>query len=328
MTDNIAPTIGRTVMLGVGVTLAFTVVFLLVMRPGCGPLSNTTRSVSGQVVDETGQPVPDVDVNLKWSVGLGLDPTKGRSEQHVVKLTSDADGRFSGRGGSYYSGLYAKKEGYYPSSLSIDEKMRSDSLRILLNKVRRPQPMVGKKAKVRLAAGSSRLEYDLLAGDCLPPHGAGSVTDLVIEWRKPDSGKGEYPRDVISVRLVGSENGAITQRIKHDALFSALRSQHEAPERGYATTFAEADEIAGGFTGEYYGALKIHYLKIRSELRPGPLFGKMQGDVQYIPRPLSAEDEFEFEYVINPSGDRGLEMDIKRVTVPGHHELEYAPREF
>jgi hypothetical protein len=329
MSNDTAPKAGCAPMIAGGALLVFALTFfLLIERPGCGPLSNTTRSISGQVLDETGQPVPGVNVTLKWSVGIGLDPTKGRSEQHVVELTSDADGRFAGKGNSWYCGLHAKKEGYYPSSLSVDEKMPGDSLRILLNKVRHPQPMVGKKAKIRLIAGFNRLEYDLLMGECLPPHGAGSVADLVIEWRKPDSAKGEYPRDVISVRFMGSGNGAVTQRIKHDALFSALQSQHDAPEHGYAATFAEADQNAGGFTGEYYGALKIHYLKIRSELQPGPLFGKLRGDILYIPRPLSAEDEFEFEYVINPSGDRGLEMDMKRITLPGRHELEYAPTEF
>lgn len=327
MTENIAPTIRRTLLLAFGGLLAFAVVLLLVMRPGCGPLSNTTRSISGQVVDETGQPVPDVDVTLKWSVGLGFNTTKP-SKERIVELRSDATGLFSGKGGSWYTGLYARKEGYYPSSLSINEKMPSDSLRILLNKVRNPQPMVGKKVHIRLAAGFSRLEYDLLAGDCLPPHGVGVVADLVIEWKVPDSAKGDYPRDMISVRLVGSGNGAITHRIKHEALSSTLRSQHEAPEGRHAATVADADEIAGGFTGEYYGALKIHYLKIRSEMHAGPLFGKMQGDVQYVPRPLSAEDEFKFEYVINPSGGRGLEMDLKRITLPGRHELEHAPSEF
>jgi hypothetical protein len=327
MTNNVAPTIRRGLMLAIGVLFTFTAVFLAVMRPGCGPLSNTTRNISGQVVDETGQPVPGVHVTLEWSVGLGLDFNRP-SEKRLGEIMSDADGRFSSSGGSYYARLHAEKTGYYPSSLSIDEKMQSESLRILLNKVRHPQPMVGKRAKIRLASGFTRLEYDLLAGDCLPPHGAGTVTDLVIEWRQPDFAKGEYPRDVISVQFAGSGNGAITQRIKNDALFSNLRSKHEAPEIGYAATFAEADKIAGGFTGEYYGAQKIHYLKIRSNLQPGPLFGKMHGDIRYIPRPLSAEDEFEFEYVINPSGDRGLEMDEKQISVPGRHELEYAPGEF
>ena len=39
-------------------------------------------------------------------------------------------------------------------------------------------------------------------------------------------------------------------------------------------------------------------------------------------------DEFTFEYVINPSGDRGLEIDMNKLTVPGRRPLEYAPEEF
>ena len=39
-------------------------------------------------------------------------------------------------------------------------------------------------------------------------------------------------------------------------------------------------------------------------------------------------DRFVFEYVINPSGGRGLEMDMQRLTVPARRELEHAPEEF
>ena len=52
----------------------------------------------------------------------------------------------------------------------------------------------------------------------------------------------------------------------------------------------------------------------------------MNGDINYIPR--TGEDEFDFEYVINPSGDRGLEIDMKHIKVPSKHELEYPPHEF
>jgi hypothetical protein len=296
--------------------------------PGCGPCSSSTRSISGQVVDETGQPVPDAEVKLTWSIARGFDPTKGPSDNYATTLTTDAKGQFSGQGGNPYCGLSAEKAGYYRSMLSISGTMPGNSLRILLNKIRRPQPMVGKQANISLAEGFSRLEYDLLAGDCLPPHGTGSVADLVIEWRRPDSAKWEHPRDVITVRFPGSGNGAITQRIKYGGVFSALQSLHQAPETGYAANFAEADENAGGFEGEYHGAQKIRYFKIRSGMPPGPLFGKMLEDLRYIPRPLSNEDQFRFEYVINSSGDRGLEIDMKQIKVPSQHKLEYAPKQF
>lgn len=304
------------------------IVLLAIYRPGCGPFSNMRRAISGQIVDETGQQVPGVEVTLKWSVEFGLNPTKGPSESHIVELSSDANGRFAGTGHSYYTGLSAKKEGYYPSSLSIGDTGPSENLHILLNKVHQPQPMIGKRAKIILPVGSSRLEYDLIAGDCLPPHGNGNVADLVIEWRQPDITKGEYPRDFVWVSIPGDGNGAVTQRLKHEIVYSTLRSFHEAPESGYTITFAKADENAGGFTGEYYGAERIYYLKIRSEDPAGPLYGKMLGNILFSPRPLSSEDEFTFEYVVNPSGDRGLEMDMKQIKVPARHRLEYEPKFF
>ena len=151
MTNHTASTIGRTLRVSFWALLAFALVFLAVMRPGCGPLSNTTRNISGQVVDETGQPVPGAAVTFKWGVGLGLN-TMRPSDERVVELTSDADGHFSGRGGSRQTGLYARKKSYYDSWLGVDEQMPTGSLWILLNTARHPQPMVGKSAGFRLVS--------------------------------------------------------------------------------------------------------------------------------------------------------------------------------
>jgi hypothetical protein len=39
-------------------------------------------------------------------------------------------------------------------------------------------------------------------------------------------------------------------------------------------------------------------------------------------------DRFEFEYVLNPSGDRGVEIDMSRMTIPSRHKFEYGPEDF
>ena len=70
----------------------------------------------------------------------------------------------------------------------------------------------------------------------------------------------------------------------------------------------------------------VAYLRIRSGYPGGPLFGKLLDALLYTME--RDADEFQFEYVVNPSGDRGLEMDMSHLEVPARHELEYAPEEF
>ena len=212
------------------------------------------------------------------------------------------------------------KEGYYPSLLSVDEKVATDSLLIPLNKVRHPQAMVGKKVKLRLPIGASSLQYDFLAGDCLPPLGKGLVADLEIEWTRPEVGGAEASRRAFKSRVNGPGNGVILPMPmpRFPTVCIRLRSLHEAPAEGY--------EPSCDFGNHMRGAMLVAYLKIRTGQSGGPLFGKMLDPISYWA--ARDEDEFEFEYVINPTGDRGLEIDRKHITVPSKHELEHEPEEF
>ncbi len=289
----------------------------LLGRAGCGPCS-FPRKVAGQVVDETGQPVPSADVKLEWSEGMGLNWNP--SDERRSELKSDANGRFSGRGGIMYFGLNARKEGYYPSRLDVSGEMPSDSLRILLNKIRRPQPMVGKRVKLFLPIGASSLQYDFTAGDCLPPHGKGVVADLEIEWTRLEVMGAEASRRAFKSRINGAGNGVIPPGETSPASpsMSSLRSLHEAPAEGYEPSCDFGNHMRGGSL--------VAYVRIRTGQPSGPLYGKMLDPISYWA--AGDADEFEFEYVINPTGDRGLEMDMKHITVPSKHRLEYAPDEF
>ncbi len=305
------------------------IALFFVLLPGC--TGGKASEVTGQIRDDAGNAVSEAAVNAKWTTNKPFGPSLASGNAHYQNLTSGSDGRFSLLLSNELTFLGITKPGHYPTTLSLDpDHLPQMPVIIPLRRIVRPQPMVGKKVLVAIPSTSFRFEYDLLIGDCLPPYGKGSVPDIRIEWRRPDQTKGEYPRDVINVRVLGKENGAIAQRIKYDlhAPRSRLASYYEAPAAGYAATFAEAAQVAGGFKGEYYGAGSIYYFKIRSERPSGPLFGKLRGEIIYIPRPNRDKDEFEFEYVINPSGDRSMEIDMKRITVPTRHELEYPPDEF
>ena len=295
------------------------VALVFALRAGCSQNPGPNRIIAGVVVDETGNPVPGAAVELSWSTGSGFDFHRA-SPQETEELTTDAEGRFRGRGGSHHCGVAVTKDGSYGTRLSVTAQMTADSLRIPLNRIRRPQPMVGKRVKLRLPVGSNRLQYDFMVGDCLPPLGQGVVADLEIEWTRPEVQHAEANRRAFTSRIIGEGNGLIPPPAKPaiEEPWSGLKSLHEAPLEGY--------EPSADFGNHFRGGNLVAYVKIRTGQPGGPLYGKLLDPLSYWN--YEDYDRFEFEYVINPSGDRGLEMDMKKLTVPSRRELEYAPKMF
>ena len=295
------------------------VALLFAMRAGCSQNPWPNRTIAGQVVDETGQPVPGAEVKLSWSTGSGFNFHRA-SPQESDFLTTDAEGRFRGRGGSNYCSLEVTKEGSYGTRLGVTREMAADALRIPLNRVRNPQPMIGKKVHLQLPVGHSRLQYDLVMGDCLPPLGRGMVADLEITWTRPEVGHGEAERAAFQSRILGASNGLIPPEPKPtpEGPTSSLRSLHEAPSEGY--------QPSADFGNHFTGGNLVAYVKIRTGQPGRPLYGKLLDPLAYTR--YDDTDRFRFQYVINPSGDRGLEIDKNQITVPGKRKLEYAPEEF
>jgi hypothetical protein len=183
--------------------------------------------------------------------------------------------------------------------------------------------MVGKKAHLLVPVGSARLQYDFLVGDMLPPHGHGEVADLEIEWKRPPQNAMTSNQSAFRVHFIGEGNGIVVQRTSWDSYAprSRLRSLYEAPARGYVPDFAEA-----------YSTSTIGYIRIRTGSQPGPMFGKMLEGIAYRPRRDTGDhpgsDNFEFIYVVNPSGSRNLEIDMEKIEVPNKGKFEDPPPEY
>lgn len=281
---------------------------------------------SGTIIDEIGRPVAGANITLRWDarIPVFLEPFDPhyQGDNRVLSLTSDSDGGFSFRAAGLVVFGSIQKPGYHDTAVVFHpgKPTQNGATPIPLLRIINRQPMVGKKVKILLPVGSSLLQYDLLKGDCLPPFGTGLVADLQIEWKRPVEINAEACRRAFKSQFLGEGNGVILHRTIVDPLFarSRLRSAHEAPNDGYQPQCDFGDHFRGGDI--------VAYLKIRSGQPGGPLFGKMLGPISYWA--AKDRDRFEFEYVMNPTGDRGLEIDMHRITVPTRHELEYAPAEF
>lgn len=272
----------------------------------------------GEIRDDTGAPIADAQVDWSWSEGALFSESR---PPHQGTAISGGDARFSFEHTPMMVFFKATKQGHYPTSSSFDpSKPPSGNFIIELRRIINPQPMVGKKVKLRLPVGASRLEYDFLAGDCLPPLGRGIIGDLEIEWIRPEQVNAEACRRAFESRVVGIGNGVVVEpeRSHPPTGISRFRSKYEAPTDGY--------EPSCDFGNHFRGGMIVAYIKIRMGAPGGPLFGKLLDPISYWAD--SDADEFEFEYVVNPSGGRGLEMDMKRLTVPARRKLEYAPEEF
>ncbi len=245
-----------------------------------------------------------------------------RGDPRTLSLVTDSDGRFRFRavGLVIFSGI--SKAGYYKTSVTfkpewIDKYGKVDIP--LLRKIN-PQPMVGKSVNIELVVGYSVLQYDFLKGDCLPPLGKGEIPDLQIEWTRPAERGAEACRRAFRSQLLGENNGLVLHRPLVDPEFvvTQLRSAQEAPSSGY--------EPSSDFGNHFRGGKLVAYFRIRSGLSGGPRYGRLLDPISY----WAAEDQdrFEFEYALNSTGGRSVEMDMSRITVPNRGRLERRPEEF
>ena len=247
-------------------------------------------------------------------------PQDGRNV-HEETVSSGSDGRFLFSGTSNQVLFHVSKPSYYATSVSFDlNKYPKGEPVLTLRRILRPQAMIGKKALLRVPIGTSHISYDFLAGDCLPPIGNGVIADLEITRIRPVPGGAEACWRAFTSQIVGTGNGVVVDSLNDNSSVGrgTLLSQYEAPTEGY--------QPSCDFGNHMRGRLQVAYIKIRSEQPGGPMFGKLLDPISYW-ADFDA-DEFEFEYVINRSGARGMEMNMKLITVPAKHESEYAPEEF
>lgn len=137
-----------------------------------------------QIKDENGTPVSTAAINCSWTTySLGFMSAFRPGHHHEYDGTSDINGRFDFFASKEPVFFEVTKPGYYPASSYFDPaKQPAGEFTITLRRVHLPQAMVGKEVRLRVPIGATRLEYDFLAGDCLPPLGNGVVADLEIEW--------------------------------------------------------------------------------------------------------------------------------------------------
>jgi hypothetical protein len=214
--------------------------FLLV-GPGLAPAASPfgalfdSRSarIQVRVLDDQGQPVD------KASIGIGVT---GGGDAGIARGATDTNGSFAARlrmVGSLY--LRAEKPGHYRTAGELwrgpveGEKVPATNLHtIVLKRIIHPAPMIDREVSLILPALDAPCGFDLLAGDWVAPHGAGTVADCrIIGWKDVKD-----PRnwDVRCQLHFTNANGVVAFRAPGLASLAAksdLIPPQAAPESGY-----------------------------------------------------------------------------------------------
>lgn len=286
-----------------------------------------------RALDETGKPISGATVKMTFEEAI---PQWGGGRLVTVMGTTDNEGKFSGEGHSLDTqGGLISKSGYYPSSpesfrfkTAIKGRWQpwNPTLDVVLKKIIRPVPMYAKfKFETDLPIDGP-VGFDLMEGDWVVPYGRGKSGDLILKVTKRVGSFHDFGAELLLtfpnrgdglLELTDSSNGA-----------SRLRSPHEAPDLGYASSLSllQGNSVDRGEYGTK-GDHKNYWIRVRTVVDErgqvvSALYGKIYDGVEYFPVE-SKTAKLRFTYYLNPTpNDRGMEFDPKRNLFTNLKDLE------
>jgi hypothetical protein len=299
--------------------------------------------ITARIVDESGKPIEGATVD----VGIGNLRYKDQLNNIVGK--SDSDGKFTAESLAVaaYVQFVVSKDGYYISRMLFEgmendpEKVRpvgrfepwNPTVNIVLKKIGKPIPMlVRMDDRVDMPDVGRTFQFDLMAWDWLPPHGKGTVADLLIQVDEQKEGN-EVQSSSIKLRFNNKHDGMIPIMELH-GVESVLKSPRTAPEAGYdMREFVRAHQKGDIFTYEELEKIpKGYFLRIRTKVnKAGEVVSAYYGKIvqtnltrggfppiAYNPNGWhKAAFRFDSCYINPTPNDRNLEYDQRNNLAPG-----------
>lgn len=257
-----------------------------------------SRSVKVTVTEEDGTAIEGAKVDIRY---LG----QGTKKEETKTGVTGAKGIFASQGTADLRILISlKKEGYYSTQSGRLNRKKNHDVTFVLRRVKSPIPLYAKRLQVVAPVKDQNLGYDLKIGDWVAPHGAGKQTDVIfnVHHSKKDFWTLDYR---LTVTFPNEHDGI--QEFKRDQ-FSALKSPHHAPEKGYLAEWIQTATRSGknAKTVSNRDPNRGHWLRVRTKIdKEGNIISanylKIYGDFPDI------------RYYFNPtSNDRNLEFDLER----------------
>jgi hypothetical protein len=299
----------------------------------CGQLP--TQQATLKVVDQDGRPVEGADVAMGFDVGpdgngIGVKTSTQRAKSPASGVVVLSGGNTSG-----YSGISARKEGYYEARHVFQAKARvsgrwepwNPEIKLVLKEKRNPVAMYGFSIRegvpgIKDLVFPSRVPrgpagFDLLKHDWVAPHGKGEQEDIRVSVRMEEEPRPmKWPKGWMVFEFPGPGNG-IRSTLETSLWGAGLLSAHEAPEGGYASkrefgNFVGSMPVPAGAEANW---TPVHVFRVRTVLdEQGKVVSALHGKLYGHPRlGLFNKDgsaKWRMTYYLNPDPhSRNLECD-------------------
>lgn len=193
---------------------------------------------------------------------------------------------------------------------------------IQVKEVINPTPMYARSfinswPQLQIPELGTPVEFDLMKGDWLAPHGKGEVADLCFTLSVTDLGQRTIDRGplydaIFSVTFSKSADG-IQSFLNPLGGGSAFRSPRFAPLAGYTNRLIKSSYEHETESRHEKREDQTYFFRVRTRLDEAgniveALYGKIYGDIAY-----SSKGVLRFAYYLNPTpNDRNMEFDPSR----------------
>ncbi|MEM9298195.1 MAG: hypothetical protein AAGA64_07370 [Bacteroidota bacterium] len=255
-----------------------------------------------QVVDEEGTPIEGVKVNAGFT-SVVLDNVKTQS----IEGLTDKKGMTTLKGSSFLDvNFRASKKGWYDSTMELGRSaLQSGETQVIhLRKIVNPIPMYAKRIELLTPKNKKAIGFDFEAGDWIAPYGNGKRNDMIVESRLDQREMLDYDHELI-ITFPNRFDGV--QDIYYDTSQSSFRSDYQAPEEGYKSTWKYIRTRRPG-EGEKGNVDKnrSYLLRVRTE-------ADKNGNIVKANYVKIYGDFSQFTYYFNPTpNDRNLEFDPEK----------------
>jgi hypothetical protein len=282
------------------------------------------------VLDETGQPMANAEVEMSWYVRRP-DNSTGYSKADALTDTNGVCRIAHEANGSIALTFTAKKTGYYATTIGYPLAQLSDgnpnkwkqNVTLVLKPVKHPIPMYVNRVDIghrKKPAYDKPVGFDLTVGDLVAPYGKGGTTHMLFTWhldKDKDIPLGEERagwESKLKISFPNAGDGIQEFDVAEDRK-SELRSAQESPLEGYLPELIKIqswhhDRAA---TNNFDHIHKNYYVRVQTVLdEKGNIksarYGKIYGDFEeailtYLnPTANSRDLEFDLKNNLSPSG--------------------------
>ena len=286
-----------------------------------------TAKYTLKVIDQMKEPVSGANASISFmkpkSTGWG-------GQTYYVEGSTDSDGIYIGSGETEQYGVYgASKSGFYDTSYTYHGLKTvsgiigfrrwqpwNPTLEVVLKAIKSPIAMYAYNAStssISVPKLNEFIGYDLIKRDWVVPYGKGLTADFKFKLEKDVKKNGDFTSNL--VLAFSNELDGIQAFHKSITGGSRLRSNHEAPIKGYKSTLSRIRaENSQGMTYPFRDDAN-YYFRVRcTEDEDSCLYGKIYGDIEFGSVSTKKTGVIRLgKFYLNPiMGYRNVEFDPKK----------------